>query len=94
VLLLTLALQALALAYAFVLPGVLLGLLAGRGWSLPMRLGAGFTLGVLVVPLASFSTAWVLGTNVRPLLVLAVATVINLLGLAGWWWRHRAQAAA
>lgn len=93
-LLLTLALQALALAYAFVLPGVLIGLLAGRDWSLPMRLGAGFTLGVLVVPLASFSAAWVLGTNVRPLLVLVVATVINLLGLAGWWLRRRVRTAA
>jgi hypothetical protein len=91
VLLPTLLLQALALAYALVLPGVLIGLAAGRRWSLPMRLGAGFTLGVLVVPLASFSSAWLLGTNVRPPLVLAVATLINLLGLAGWWWRRSRQ---
>ncbi len=89
----TLLLQILGLAYAFVLPGVLLGFVADRDWSWPMRLGAGFTLGVLVVPLASFVTAWLLGTNIQPLLVLAVATVVNLLGAAGWWWRRRAPAA-
>lgn len=90
----TLLLQALALAYAFVLPGVLIGLLAGRSWSWPMRLGAGFTIGVLVVPLASFSAAWVFGTNVQALLVLVVATVINLLCSLGWWLRRRVSTPA
>ena len=92
-LLLTLLLQALALAYAFVLPGVLIGMAAGRAWSLAMRLGAGFTLGVLVVPIASFSAAWLLGVSVRPGLVIAVATGINLLGAVGWWLQRRAAPA-
>jgi hypothetical protein len=83
--LLTLLLQASALAYALVLPGVLIGLAAGRSWSWPMRLGAGFTLGVLVVPLASFCAAWALGTNIQPPLVLGVATAVNLAAAAAWW---------
>ncbi len=93
-LLLTILLQVLGLVYVFVLPGVFIGLVAGREWSLPMRLGAGFTLGVLVVPLASFSAAWLLGTNVQPLLVLGVATVINIFGALGWWLVRRSNAAA
>ncbi len=93
-LLLTILLQALALAYAFVLPGVLIGMAAGRDWSLPMRLGAGFTLGVLVVPLASFSAAWLLGTNVQPWLVLVMATLVNLLALGGWWLQRRSATPA
>ncbi len=88
-LLLTVMAQLLALGYAFVLPGVLIGLVAGRDWSWPMRLGTGFTLGVLVVPLACFAVAWLLGTNIQLPLVLAVATVINLLGLGGWRLRVR-----
>ena len=92
--LVTILLQVLALVYVFVLPGVFIGLVAGREWSLPMRLGTGFALGVLVVPLASFSCAWVLGTNVQPLLVLGVATVINLFGLMGWRLIRRSNAAA
>ncbi len=90
----TLLLQILGLAYAFVLPGVLLGFAADRDWGWPMRLGAGFTLGVLVVPLASFVIAWLLGTNIQAPLVLAVASTLNLAGGAGWWWRRRAAPAA
>jgi hypothetical protein len=88
-LLLTFTLQILALAYAFVLPGVSLSQAAGRDWSLPMRLGAGFCLGILVVPLLSFCGAWVLGTNVQPWLVLASASVVNLSWPAAWAWRRR-----
>lgn len=88
-LLLTLLLQALALAYALVLPGVLIGFAAGREWDLVMRLAAGFTLGVLVVPLVCFSAAWILGTNIGIPLVLGVATLVNLLAGGAWWLRLR-----
>jgi len=88
VLLLTLLLQALALAYALVLPGVLITFAADRSWDPVMRLAARFTLGVLVVPLACFCAAWLLGTNIGIPLVLAVATLVNLIAGPAWWLRR------
>ncbi len=85
----TLLLQALGLLYAFLLPGVLVSLVAERSWSWPLRLASGLTLGVLIVPLASFSAAWLLGTNIRPPLVLGVATLINAVAALAWWLRQR-----
>ncbi len=88
-LLITLLLQALALAYAFVLPGALISFAAGRDWPLPIRLLGGLALGALVVPLASFCAAWILGTNVQLSLVLAVATLVNAAAAAAWWAQRR-----
>ena len=85
--------QVLGLVYAFLLPGVLLSLNAERHWSTPLRLAVGLTLGLLIVPLASFSCAWALGTNIRPPLVLGVATVINAGAGLAWWLRQRSSAA-
>ncbi len=88
-LLLTLLLQALALAYALVLPGVLISFAAGRRWDPVLRLAAGFVLGVLVVPTACFSAAWIMGTNIGIGLVLAVATLVNMLAGGAWQLRRR-----
>jgi hypothetical protein len=82
---LTLAFQVFALLYAIVLPGVLLSLAADREWPLPIRLVAGFTLGVLIVPMVCFCVAWLLSTSVSSVLVLGVATVLNgVAALVAW----------
>ncbi|GEM_PF-4470458 len=81
----TLLLQLAALAYAFVLPGVLIAAVAERAWSPAMRLAGGFTLSLLVVPLASFCTAWAFATHVHVGLVIGVATGLNAVcGLVLW----------
>lgn len=85
----TVLLQLAALAYAFVLPGVLIAAVADRDWSWGMRLAGGFTLGLLVVPLASFCTAWALATNVQIPLVVGVATGLNLVCGVALWVRSR-----
>ena len=85
----TVLLQLAALAYAFVLPGVLLAAVADRDWSPAMRLAGGFTLGLLVVPLASFCAAWALATSVRVALVLGVATALNVICGVGLLVRRR-----
>jgi hypothetical protein len=79
---LLLPLQVLAFAFAFLLPG------AAWTWGhdpsrpLEIRLAVGAAVGLLAVPMAAFCAAWVLGTNVRPPLVLAVAAVVAAPGLA------------
>ncbi len=85
----TVLLQLAALAYAFVLPGVLVAAVADRDWSWGMRLAGGFTLGLLIVPLGSFCAAWALATNVQVPLVVGVATVINVGCGVGLWVRRR-----
>ncbi|MBL6974463.1 MAG: hypothetical protein ISR64_01905 [Deltaproteobacteria bacterium] len=85
----TVMLQIAALAWVFVLPGTWIALRVGRDWPLPVRLAAGFTLGLLAVPLASFSAAWVLSQSVTSTLVIAVATVANTAGGAATWWLAR-----
>lgn len=83
-------LQLLAAVYAFVLPGAFVAELAAPHWSRAIRLCVGTALGLLLVPLASFCVAWVLGTNIRWPLVLAVATVFNLgAGIPCWLLRRR-----
>lgn len=73
----TLALQALLVAWCFLVPGCALASCTDARWSLGLRLAVGFTVGVLVVPLASFAGAWLLGTNVNPPLVCSVAGIIT-----------------
>jgi len=82
-------LQLLAALYAFVLPGTLVAHLVAPHWSRPVRLAAGTALGVLIVPLACFCVAWLLGTNVRWPLVLGVATACNLAAGVPWWLLRR-----
>ena len=76
----TLALQAIAVVYCFILPGFLI---AGRDPARPLvvRLLEGAVVSVLVLPMACFCAAWVLETNIRPPLVFAVATAFNLIGI-------------
>ncbi len=76
----TVVLQLLAFLYGVLLPGIALSLLARRSWDPPMRVAGGLFLGLLVIPMASFCAAWVLGTHIQPGLVLAVATPFNALG--------------
>lgn len=74
--------QLLGVAWAFLLPGVLLLDLAHPEWPLPLRLAGGFLTGVLVISLASFVAAWLLATSIRAPLVLGVATLVSLLCFA------------
>lgn len=84
----TLLFQFAALLYVLVLPGTLLALQMGEDWPLPVRAAVGFTLSLLTMPMASFCAAWILGTNVNPVLVLSVATVANVAGTLVWWLRR------
>lgn len=90
----TVLLQIAALAWVFVLPGTWIALRVGGDWPLPVRLAAGFTMGLLVIPLASFSTAWVLGQSVTPTLVIGVATVANVAGATAWWFTRKRNGGA
>ena len=90
----TLLLQASALVWAVVLPGVALTFAAGRDWRWPVRLGVGTALGLLCVPLACFCAAWLLRTNVRPPLVIGVAACFNALGALAWWRQRGGRSAA
>jgi hypothetical protein len=83
-------LQVAAFAYVFVLPGVLTLRGSGPDWPAPVRWAAALTVGLLVVPMACFCAAWVLGTNVQPPLVLAVATIVNAIA-GGLAWRRRGK---
>ena len=81
-------LQLLAVAWCFALPGWLLALQLDEDWSPPVRLVVGFSVGVLAVPMICFVVAWLLGTNIRPPLVLAIGTVLNAAGGLTWWLRR------
>lgn len=86
----TLLWQAVALAYCLVLPGFLFAQCRDRGKSLsPALLAEAFTFALLVVPMACFCAAWVLGTNIRPALVFGVASLFNVAGLARFLWIRR-----
>lgn len=71
-----LGLRLLAATVAFLLPGWLAAGSLGPRWTGGMRVALGATLGLLVVPLACFASAWVLGTNVRPPLVVGTGVVL------------------
>ena len=70
----------LALA-SFLAPGLALVACTDARWAWPMRLLVGFTVGVLVVPLATFSAAWLLATSVSAPLVAATASLVTALAL-------------
>jgi hypothetical protein len=82
-------LQLLAVAWCFALPGWLLALQLDEDWSQAVRLVVGFSVGVLAVPMICFVTAWLLGTNIRPPLVLTVGSLLNVAGGLAWWLRRR-----
>ncbi len=82
----TLLWQAVAFVYCLMLPGLLFALRRDRQPSLPVLLVEAFTFALLVVPMACFCSAWLLGTNIRPALVFGVATAFNAAGAARWWW--------
>jgi len=81
--------QILAIIFAFLVPGVALAWCANPGWAWPLRLLIGFTLGVLVVPLVSFSAAWALAQSVTPGLVLGCGALVALPAAACAWWKAR-----
>ena len=82
-------LQILGFAYAMLLPGLLVTLHLGDDWTLPLRLGIGLAVGLLTIPLACFSVAWLLGTNIGVPLVLGVGTAANVAAAAAQWLRRR-----
>lgn len=81
--------QLLAVAWCFALPGWLLALQLDEDWSPAVRGVVGFSVGVLAVPMICFVVAWLLGTNIRPALVLTVGTTLNGAGGLAWWLRRR-----
>jgi hypothetical protein len=85
--------QILSILAAFLVPGVAWAWCVNPAWAWPLRLAVGFTLGVLVVPLASFSAAWLLGQSVTPGLVLGCAALLTLpAGACAWRRARRARA--
>jgi hypothetical protein len=73
--------EILLAAAAFVAPGLALVACTDARWAWPLRLLVAFTLGVLVVPLATFSAAWALATSVTAPLVAATASLLTALAL-------------
>jgi len=81
--------QLLAAAWCFALPGWLLALQLDEDWAPAVRVVVGVCVGLLAVPMICFVVAWLLGTNIRPPLVLAVGTALNAAGGLAWWLRRR-----
>ncbi len=82
--------QAVAFVYCLVLPGLLFALRRDReGPAVPRMLAEAFTFALLVVPMACFCAAWLLGTSIRPALVFGVATLFNAAGGARVLWVRR-----
>jgi len=71
----------ISLIYVFFFPGYALALLFCKKLSPPERLALGLGLSIIVIPLASFSIAMLLGTFVKETIVFGIATAINLTGL-------------
>lgn len=67
--------------YVFFFPGYMLALLFCKGLKTPERLVMSLGLSIIVIPLASFSIAMLLGTFVKGTIIFGVATAINLTGL-------------
>jgi hypothetical protein len=81
--------QLAALLWVFVLPGVLLGIHLRMDQALWVRALVGITTVALSVPIASFSLAWALGMNIQPVLPIALASLLNLIGAFTTWKRRR-----
>lgn len=82
--------QAVAFVYCLVLPGLLFALRRDREEpAVPLMLVEAFAFALLVVPMACFCAAWLLGTNIRPALVFGVATAFNAAGIARFLWVRR-----
>jgi len=79
-----------ALIYCIFLPGWLLARTFLDSKDLTARLALGTVLGLGLVPLSSFSLAMILGSNISEMLLLTVATVVNLPLAARWIWLRRA----
>jgi Na+/proline symporter len=75
---LELLIQLFAFGYALLLPGTLLALFVEAEWGWPVRLAVGLMVGLLVMPMACFAAAWLVGTSVTRPLVLLVATAVNV----------------
>jgi hypothetical protein len=67
--------------YAFYMPGYLLLKSGSSRAKHPVSYAAAFGLGVTLVPILSFGAAVLLGTIVQNILILIVATFINLICL-------------
>jgi len=73
-----------SLIYVFFFPGYILAFLFCKKISSPEHLALGLGLSIIVIPLASFTIAMLLGTFVKETIVFGLATVINLIGLANF----------
>ena len=73
-----------SLIYVFFFPGYTLALLFCKKHSPRQRLALGLGLSIIVIPLASFTIAMLLGTFVKETIVFGLATAINLTGLANF----------
>ena len=85
--------QLIALLWVFVLPGALLGIHLRMDQAPWVRALVGIAAVALSVPLASFSLAWILGMNIEPLIPIALASLLNLMGALITWKRRRRDAA-
>lgn len=90
---LTLILQFIALLYVFVAPGTLVVMQLESDWTPPVQVAVGFAVSALTIPILCFCVAWILGTNIGPALVIAVATGVNLAAGASWLLRRKRAAA-
>jgi len=70
-----------SLIYVFLLPGWILTLPFSKKFKLSTRFFISFGLSVIIIPLASFSIAILMGTFVKETLILGLATLINTVGL-------------
>jgi len=68
----------LSLFYIFFLPGYLAALLFCKKSDASERLALGLGLSIIIIPIASFSIAMLMGTFVKETLVFGIATAINL----------------
>jgi hypothetical protein len=66
------------IAWAFVLPGIILVHRVTAPWSIAVRLLVGAAVGMLTMSMICFCVAWALGTYISAKLVLAVATLVNV----------------
>lgn len=76
-----------SLIYVFFFPGYALTLLFCKELKTPERLALALGLSIIVIPLATFSIAMLLGTFVKETVVFGLATAINLTGLAKFLFR-------
>ena len=70
-----------SLIYVFLLPGWVLTLPFSKKFKLSSRFFISFALSIIIIPLASFSMAMLMGTFVKETLIFGLATLINAAGL-------------